>query len=187
MTRFFAFIFSLWAGVLSAQPVNYSVDLSKSTVDFIYSFQGNPIRGSLPLRTSTVAIDVNNIRNSTVTAVHDVNRATGGFIFATQILRGSDMLDGANHPTVTFRSTGFQGDIPRGTMTGNLTMRGVTRPVTLSAELFRQPGTDPSDLTRLAIELKGTLDRRDYGMTAYPGFVDPEIDIRIMSWITRDP
>ncbi len=187
MGRILTLVFLLWAGIASAQAVNYAVDLSKSTVDFIYRFQGSPITGSLPLHSSTITIDVNDIRNSTVSATHDVKRATGGFVFATQILRGPDMLDGDTHRFVQFESTGFTGQIPRGTMSGNLTMRGVTRPVTLSAELFRQPGTDPTDLTRLAIELKGQVDRRDFGMVAYPGFVDPPIDIRIMAWITRQP
>lgn len=184
--RIFFIIAALFcATALSANPVQYLLNTEKSKVGFIYDFQGDTVRGTLPLKSADLRLDFTNIGKSRINVTLDATRATGGFIFATQILRGDDMFAANTFPDVRFVSTKITGQLPTGTVTGNLTLKGITRPVTLDAKLFRQAGTDPTDLTRLAIQLTGTLDRTAFGLTGYPGFVGQMVNLDIMAWIDQ--
>ncbi|HVR04126.1 MAG TPA: YceI family protein, partial [Polyangia bacterium] len=78
-----------------------------------------------------------------------------------------DFLDVANHPTVTFRSTrveapsGPSGDLR---VTGDLTIRGVSRPVTLEVEALPPPLKDPWGNSRRGVTARGRIDRKDWGL-----------------------
>ena len=80
-------------------------------------------------------------------------------------LRSADFFDVENHPEITFESTSVKakgGDMYD--VTGNLTMRGVTKPITLSTELTGT-ATNPFTGTPLVgLDLSGTVNRKDYGI-----------------------
>jgi polyisoprenoid-binding protein YceI len=89
---------------------------------------------------------------------------------------------------VRFRSTrvrlGARGRISEGAqIEGDLSLRGVTRPIALDATLSRPAGTAPDDLDTLYVDLAGTLDRRDFGATGYPQMVAPEVTLDIRAEI----
>ena len=79
-------------------------------------------------------------------------------------LRSADFFDAARHPTATFsgRAADWQG--PRGLLVGHLTIRGITRPVTLQAEYLGHVA-DPWGGQRAIFTAEGTLDREDWGLT----------------------
>jgi polyisoprenoid-binding protein YceI len=79
-------------------------------------------------------------------------------------LRSADFFDVANHPTATFsaRASGWQGT--RGALAGELTLRGVTRPVILQAEYLGY-AADPWGGHRAVFTAAGTIDREEWGLT----------------------
>ena len=80
-------------------------------------------------------------------------------------LRSADFFDAAAHPELSFRSTAITPvDEDTFEITGELTMRGVTREITLQAKIT---GTDvdPWGNERVGLEARGQLSRGDYGMT----------------------
>lgn len=79
-------------------------------------------------------------------------------------LNSGDFFDVAAHPTITFVSTSITGAADDLTITGDLTMRGVTKPVTLKAELS-QTVTDPWGNKRTSIVATGKLSREAWGLT----------------------
>lgn len=83
-------------------------------------------------------------------------------------LRSPDFLDVERFPTITFRSRRVEGARPRAgasfRVVGDLTIRDVTREVTLDAT-YEGQGTDPWGGTRLSVSATTTLDRRDFGLT----------------------
>lgn len=85
-----------------------------------------------------------------------------------QHLRSADFLDVEKHPTITFRSTRVEGawqrEGDRFKVTGDLTVRGVTRPVTLDAT-YEGGGKDPWGGERVSFTADTTLDRREFGLT----------------------
>lgn len=79
-------------------------------------------------------------------------------------LRSPDFLDVDNHPTLTFRSTSVEPDGPAWKLHGELTIRGVTKPVTLDLT-FLGATSDPWGNTKAAFEATGELERRQWGLT----------------------
>lgn len=79
-------------------------------------------------------------------------------------LRGSDFLDVAAHPTLQFQSRSIVREGARYRVTGDLTIRGVTRSVVLDAE-FQGRGRDPWGGQRAAFSAKTSIDREDFGLT----------------------
>jgi polyisoprenoid-binding protein YceI len=80
-------------------------------------------------------------------------------------LRSADFFDVEHHPTITFAATAIEpaGD-DRLRITGELTIRGVTRSAELDAELLGT-GRDDEGAERVGLEITGRLDRRDFGLT----------------------
>ena len=80
-------------------------------------------------------------------------------------LRGENYLDVANHPELTFRSTKVEhvgGD--RWEVTGDLTIKGVARPIVLDATLNGVVPMPYGSQAKLGFTATGAFDRRDYGM-----------------------
>ncbi|MGI8984453.1 MAG: YceI family protein [Acidimicrobiales bacterium] len=80
-------------------------------------------------------------------------------------LRSGDLLDVENYPTITFRSSAV--DISRNgraRVTGDLTIKDVTRPVTLNVE-FDGAQADPWGGRRLGFSAQTEIDREDWGLT----------------------
>lgn len=83
------------------------------------------------------------------------------------VLRGPDWLDTANHPEMTFRSISVTRTAPNAAqISGELTLRGVTRPVTLDAVYNGGWASHPLDPhTRIGFSARGELKRSEFGMT----------------------
>jgi polyisoprenoid-binding protein YceI len=78
-------------------------------------------------------------------------------------LRNADFLDVEQFPTMTYKMSQYQKQGDTYTIIGNLTLRGVTKQVTLSAT-FNGVTKDPWGNTRAGFSADGTLNRKDFGM-----------------------
>lgn len=81
----------------------------------------------------------------------------------TAHLAGDDFFDAASHPELRFASRSIRRSGDELVAEGDLTIRGVTRPVELRGEA-RGPVTDLGGKERLGLDLETTIDRRDFGM-----------------------
>jgi len=183
--RLLVICLSLLASPLLAGPERYQLDVARSDVGFSYTFSGEERTGMMPVTEAEMLIDLDNVPNSQVSVTLNPGQARAGFLFATQVMKGPEVLDTRNHPTIHFVSTGFAGDLSGATVTGNLTVRGVTRGVTLQAGLFRQRGTEAGDRDNLTVLLTGAINRDDFGASGFPGYVGPMIALRIIARINR--
>ena len=78
-------------------------------------------------------------------------------------LQSEDFFDAANHPSIAFASTGVREAGDGYELDGDLTIRGVTKPVTLSVRIDGA-GEDPYGGYRLSVVGRGEIDRFDYGI-----------------------
>lgn len=79
-------------------------------------------------------------------------------------LRHADFLDVANHPTITFKSTRVEPTARNEyKVTGDLSLRGVTRPVTLATRFLGQ-GRSPFNDTRVGFHASAVINRHDFGV-----------------------
>ena len=81
-----------------------------------------------------------------------------------QHLRSADFLNAEVYPEITFRSTRIEGDKENFKLTGELTIRDVTKPVTLEVQ-FEGTIKDPWGGERVGFSGTGKIDRRDFGLT----------------------
>ncbi len=95
-------------------------------------------------------------------------------------LRDPTWLDAAKFPTITFRSTRVTPTGPgRADVTGDFTLHGVTRPLTLHAT-FNGAGTNPlSKAYTVGFQGTGALRRSDFGVTKYVPLVGDEVQVTI--------
>ena len=105
-----------------------------------------------------------------------------------KMVKGSDMLDVERNPQIRFVSTRFErtGDA-RGKLTGDLTIRGVTQPVTLDVT-FNGYGLDP--LTKaytLGFSADGQFSRSKFGLTTWYPAVGDDIHVIIQTEAARPP
>lgn len=78
-------------------------------------------------------------------------------------IHSADFLDVENHPEITFRSTAISPDGGEFALEGDLTIRGVTKPVSMTLEL-NGFGPDPYGGTRVGFSAKTTVLRKDFGV-----------------------
>ena len=80
-------------------------------------------------------------------------------------LRSADFFDVERHPRLAFSATAIEPVAEdRLRIVGDLTIRGVTRSIELTAEVLGT-GIDDEGATRIGLDIAGTLDRRDFGLT----------------------
>ncbi len=78
-------------------------------------------------------------------------------------LRSSDFFDVESNPVMTFETTGLEVNGDSVTATGELTIKGVTRPIELEVD-YLGTGGDPWGGTRLGLEAGTTISRKEYGI-----------------------
>lgn len=141
------------AGTWAADPVH-------SNVSFEVGYAGvNTFRGGFREFTATLSGDT--LEGSAKVASVDVkDEQLNGH------LQTPDFFDAARFPEITFKATGLQRlDGGRVAATGELTIKGVTKPVELTGTIADAPSTDPFGRERLGLRLETTIDRNDYGVS----------------------
>lgn len=171
-----------------ATPIAYALVSDRSTISFIFTTSGARQTGTVPVASADIRIDTRNLARSTATVSADVRKVRTGLLFMTEAIKSPGLLDATRHPMVRFKSTrirlGARGRISEGAqIEGDLTLRGVTRPIILDATLSRPAGTNPDDLSTLFVRLTGALSRAAYGATGYAALADDRVALDIRAEI----
>lgn len=182
-----ALLAALLALPAAALPRHYALQAAASHVGYTASFGADAITGTLPVASADLTLDFESLANCHVTVVLDVRGATASFPFAAQALKGPLVLDAAAYPQIRFVSTAVRPAGDGATVDGLITIRGVTKPVTLAAALYRQRGTQPGQLDHLEIRLTGTLHRAEFGAGGWADLVGDAVAIDILAVIDRVP
>ncbi len=149
----------------SARASAWALDPSATRIEFsVRNLSVAHVAGTFRLASGHVTLDDEDPSRSTVEAVIDAASVDTNEPERDAHLRSADFLDAARYPTITFRSTRIErADGGRWKVTGELTLLGRTRPVSLDVD------GSPTDGTRAGARATTTIDRRDFGMT-YAGF-----------------
>ena len=175
------------AGVpATAAPHEYSLVKQQSLVAFAWDFGRNEIRGQMPVVRADLTIDFAAVAKSRVDVAVDVTRAVAGFPFASQAMKGPKVLDAKRFPLISFASTRIRRNDAGAVIEGDITVRGVTRPMAFAAQIYRQRGTEPTDLSKLAILLTGALNRSDFGASGWSDLAGDQVRLRILAYIEQD-
>jgi polyisoprenoid-binding protein YceI len=102
---------------------------------------------------------------SSATATIDMDSLNTGNEQRNSDVKGENFLDTASHPTMTYRSTSLRIADGEVIADGELTIKGITHPVSLKVEV-NGFGPDPYGGTRAGLSATGEINRTDYGITA---------------------
>jgi len=144
----------------------WAIDPSHSVVELaVKHMMFSTVKGRFARLSGAIVLDEANLNSSSVTAEIDAASIDTGEPQRDAHLRSADFLDVERFPTIAFRSTGV---VPRGTgrfvLVGDLTIHGVTREVSLEAELAGT-GTDPWGGQRAGFAATTAINRKDFGLT----------------------
>ncbi len=168
-----------------AEAIDYDIVTDRSDIGFTYQFGPDTIQGQFPDYSSVISIDFDKASNSQVEVTLNTQTTKAGFLFATQAVRSKKILHANKYPTIEFVSQSVKADGAKAVIKGMVTVRGITKPLTLMAQLLRDPGTKASERDDLRIRITGDINRHDFGASGYPSYVSDilaiTIDARIKS------
>ena len=143
----------------------YAIDASHSRFGFVARHaMVTKVRGSFNDFEGTATIDGSNPAASSVQVSISVDSIDTRNKQRDDHIRTNDFLDVANHPRITFVSTSITHDGGNDfEVTGDLTIRGITKSVTLPLE-FQGEASDPFGNRRIGFEGSVVINRKDWGV-----------------------
>jgi polyisoprenoid-binding protein YceI len=167
---------------------DYILDAARTRIGFVArAALVSKVRGQFDVFEGTARLDGDTPSRSTVRLTIRADSVQTRNPRRDEHLRGKDFLDTDAHPAIAFSSTRVdQVDATAFTVTGALTVRGVTNPVTVRLELTGT-GTDPGGVFRIALTGTATLDRKDWGITWGGVMVGERVTLRLDVTAIRQP
>ncbi len=148
----------------SAAVETYKIDPAHSQVGFAVRHFFSKVPGKFNTYEGTISVDPQDLSKSVVEVSIDTASIDTGNKDRDSHLQSPDFFDAQKFPKMTFKSTSIT---PQGTnkatMKGDLTMHGVTKPVTLDVEILGM-GTGMGGRKSAGFEAKGKLNRQDFGV-----------------------
>lgn len=141
----------------------WAIDPAHSEVSFtVRHVMVSKVRGRFTAFSGEL-VTAENLLDSSVTAVIELGSIDTHNEQRDGHIRSADFFDVQAHPTMTYRSTGLRADGDEFVLDGELTLKGVTRPVPLALE-FNGFGPDAWGGIRAGFTAKGQLNRRDFNV-----------------------
>jgi polyisoprenoid-binding protein YceI len=157
---------AMGVGTMAAQTHDWAIDKSHSEADFSVKHMGiSTVHGSLRGVSGTIRFVSGNPAAWSVEATVDVNTIDTGVGDRDKHLKSADFFEVEKYPTMTFKSTSVKPEGSGYLVTGDLTLHGVTKPVTLSMEApgNEQVGMDSKSVHR-GFTATTKINREDFGL-----------------------
>jgi polyisoprenoid-binding protein YceI len=146
-----------------AQTTTWKIDPVHSGVEFRIAHLGvSHVNGSFSKVTGMVKVDEKDITKSSVEATIDVATVNTNEPKRDDHLKSPEFFNLAANPVMTFKSTGLSKEGEKLKMTGDLTLAGVTKPVTLTVDGPAAPQKGMGGTTVSGFSATGTLSRKDF-------------------------
>ena len=168
-------------------PGTYELDQPHAYLSFSYSHMGlsNP-RLHFSDFDAELELDGNSMAQSSVSITVNAASIDSGVADLDEHLRGTDFFDVANHPEITFASSAYEETSENtGLLTGDLTVMGITKPVTLDVLINSAAMNRMVRKEMIGFTATGVINRSDFGLTAYDQFVGDELNLDIQVEFAR--
>ena len=165
----------------TAVPGVYKSEATHAYITFQYLHQGYA-RPTLRWNDfdATVNLDPSNPTASTLNVVIDTASIDSGVEKFDQHLVSPNFFDAAAHPKITFNSTSLiEASTGKGSITGDLTMKGITKPVELFVTLNKVGENFRSKKPMIGISATAKLKRSDWDLGKHTPLVGDDVDISI--------
>ena len=151
----------------SAGTTTWQIDPQHSSAQFgVTHLMISTVRGEFHGLKGTVILDEQDITKSTVNVTIDATSVETREPDRDKHLKSADFLDVANHPFMTFKSTKVEQVAPgQLKVTGDLTIRDVTKQVVLNVDGPKTPIKDFMGMQRTAVSATTKINRQDFGVS----------------------
>lgn len=158
----------------------YKVDTNHTQVFWTVNHMGiTPLTGAFPASGGTLQLDPAKPAAAKLNVTFNVADTSTTVMHLTQHMLTAEMFDAAKFPTASFTSTAVQANGTRARITGNLTIKGITKPVTLDAQ-FNGAGTNPmSKKLNIGFTATARVKRSDFGLGYAAPVVSDDVDLHI--------
>ena len=182
-----SFRYLLLAGLMTAAmatqaaPVTYKMDPGHTLVLFSWNHFGysNPT-ANIGLGDGTIVFDDKDPSKSSVNVTLPLADLDTHVSKLDEHLKKPDFLDADKYPTITFKSTKVQAEGGnKYKVTGDLTVHGVTKPVTLDATLNKSGEHPMLKVPTVGFDAVTTIKRSEFGVGAYVPNISDDISVRI--------
>ena len=169
-----------FAAAAQAAPSTYNIDNSHTYPHFTYSHLGYSIQTHKFDKTSGKVVMDFDAKTGSVDVTIDATSVNTGFPLFNEHLQGADYFDTAKHPTITFKSSSmkFKGNTPV-SLTGDLTVKGVTKPVTLEVTHFKCMPHPMLKAPACGANATANIKRSDFNMGKNAPFVSDEVTLTL--------
>ncbi len=163
-----------------AAPETYTIDGDHTFPRFSYNHFGYSTQLSRFDKTTGKVVLDKAAKTGSVDIVIDTKSVDTGNATFNEHIQGEDFLDTAKHTTATFKSTKviFEGDKPTA-IEGKLTLKGVTKPVTLSVTSFQAMPHPMLKKDAIGANATVTVKRSDFNMGKYAPHVGDDVKIDV--------
>ena len=149
--------------VLPIAPGTYGIDTNHSQLGFAVIHLGiSTIRGTFDRYSGALHVG-EDLASTVVTVDAEMESINSGNRYRDEHMFGADFFDTANHPQMAFRSTSIVDSGSGYAMTGDLTIKGVTKSVEFALE-FDGVATDPWGNTKAGFTAEAEINRKDFGL-----------------------
>ena len=168
------------ADVGRVQAGTYNVDTNHTQVVFTVNHMGiSQLSGAFGASGGSLQLDPAKPTNAKVTVTFNMSDVSTTVAHFTEHLKSAEILDAVKYSTASFTSTSVVAKGTSATITGNLTLHGVTKPVTLDAKFFGA-GTNPmSKKSQLGFSATSTIKRSDFGINYAAPVVPDDVVLHI--------
>ena len=171
---------TLFSSALYAAPETYVIDPSHTYSRFEYSHYGFSRQASRFDNTSGSIMVDRIAKKGSVNVVIDANSINSGILLFNQHLQGENFFDTARYPTITFISDAltYSGD-SLASVQGNLTIKGITKPVTLTVTSFVCKPHPMRKKEACGANATAQIKRSDFNLGKYAPNVSDEVTLTI--------
>lgn len=164
-----------------AGPTAWQLDPAHSSAQFSVRHMGiSTVRGTFTKLSGTAQYEPADVKNDSVNVAIDAASVDSRVEMRDNDLRSDHFFDVQKYPTITFKSTNVESTGPdKLKITGDLTIRGITKRVTLDVEGPSKPVSDGNGHLHMGVSASTTVNRTEFGMTGYQGMVGNEITLTI--------
>jgi polyisoprenoid-binding protein YceI len=181
------FALTAFATAVAAEPVTYVIDNSHTYPHFSYSHLGysNPTH-KFDKTTGKIVLD-RAAKTGAADVTIDATSVNTGFALFNQHIQGEDYFDTAKHPVITFKGNKmtFNGDVPA-SLAGDLSIKGVTRPVTLAITHFKCMPHPLLKVDACGANATTQIRRSEFNMGKYAPAISDEVTLTLSIEATRE-
>ncbi|SCW91330.1 Polyisoprenoid-binding protein YceI [Sphingobium faniae] len=160
----------------------YAIDPGHTQIVFAYDHMGfSNNLGIIAQPTGTLTLDPKNPSAAKVSVEIPIAHLKTGVADLDTHLMKPEFFDSAKFPKATFVSTGVKIDGDDAEITGNLTIKGITKPVTLDADFYGAGIQPMSKKENIGFNATTTVKRSDFGMTYGVPMVGDTIELKIIA------